>query len=103
MNPRGMDESTTDDDNASETTEDDPQIPAPALVHSHPAVPPPPPGAQIQGVPRKRPNYRLRYTLRGHTQSDVSAVLTRPFSLRVVRTSAVRVCSSFLDVELFMS
>ena len=63
-----MDESTTDDGNAFQTTEDVPQIPALAPVQSHPAVLPPPLGAQIQGstnqaAPRERPNDRLQHTL----------------------------------------
>ena len=70
--------------------EDGLQILAPAPVQSQgPAVPPPPHGAQIQAVPRERPNYRLRHTLRGHTQS-VSAILTGFFSLRVARNSTLR-------------
>ena len=68
-----MDESTTDDGNAFQTTEDVPQIPALAPVQSHPAVPPPPPDALIQTPSTIQ---TATYT-RGHTQS-VSAVKFSP-------------------------
>lgn len=72
-----MDDSSTDDDTASQTTEDDPQIPqhqAPPPP-SQPAAPPPPPAVGV--VPRERPHYSLRHTLRGHNQS-ISAVKFSP-------------------------
>ena len=71
----GMDDSSTDDDNdgASQTTEDDPQVP-----ENQPSVPP---ASGVQVVPqpstssqshRERPHYALRHTLRGHTLSIAS-------------------------------
>lgn len=84
----GMDDSSTDDDTASQTTEDDPQIPEnqppPAPVplpaniatnatagpsSSHPTT--------ATSAPRERPHYALRHVLRGHTQS-ISAVKFSP-------------------------
>lgn len=73
----GMDDSSTEDDTASETTEDDPQIPenqappAPSL----PAAPSQPP--TVAGVLREKPHYALRHTMRGHTMS-ISAVKFSP-------------------------
>ena len=74
----GMDESSTDDDTASQTTEDDPQVP-----ENQATVPPPPAHPGVQVIPpsphpptpnlhRERPHYALRHTLRGHTLSIAS-------------------------------
>jgi COMPASS component SWD3 len=68
----GMDDSSTDDDTASQTTEDDPQVP-----ENHATVPPSAlPGVRLQVIPqplrRERPHYALRHTLRGHTLSIAS-------------------------------
>ena len=66
-----------DDDVASQTTEDDPQIPQAEI---------PPPSSVPQSLAqtasasassRENPNYRLRYTLNGHTKS-LSAVKFSP-------------------------
>ena len=75
MDPlRGLDESSTDDDAASQTTEDDPQVPE----RQEPAQPPPPPQpAPATGTARERPHYELRHTMRGHT-SSISAVKFSP-------------------------
>lgn len=68
------DESNSDDDVASQTTEDDPEIPenheVPPQVpvqqpngQTAPVVPPPVASA------REKPHYELRHTMRGHTKS----------------------------------
>ena len=68
----GMDDSSTDDDTASQTTEDDPQVP-----ENHATVPASASaGVRLQVVPqpppRERPHYALRHILRGHTLSIAS-------------------------------
>ena len=77
------DDSSTEDDAASQTTEDDPQVPeaqqhvAPspqAQLHPPPqpapvASPPAPPNPPTTAQARVRPRYELKHTLRGHTMS----------------------------------
>lgn len=69
---KGMEESSTDDDAASQTTEDDPQVPE---RQEHPPLPPQPTPLPSNG--RERPHYELRHTMRGHT-SSISAVKFSP-------------------------
>lgn len=72
----GMDDSSTDDDAASQTTEDDPQVPerqAPAPTPPQPVPPPPPPATNT----RDGPHYQIQHTMRGHT-SSISAVKFSP-------------------------
>lgn len=72
-----MGDSSTDDDAASQTTEDDPQVPE----HQEASAPLPPlpvnPNPISSLASRERPHYELRHTIRGHTMS-ISAVKFSP-------------------------
>ena len=68
-----VEESSTDDDNASQTTEDDPQVPQPQPPTAEsPNRPPPSPSTLRDG-----PRYELTHTMSGHTKS-ISAVKFSP-------------------------
>lgn len=67
----GMDDSSTDDENTSQTTEDDPQVPEnqSSVLPGVQVIPQPPTSSHLH---RERPHYTLRHTLRGHTLSIAS-------------------------------
>jgi COMPASS component SWD3 len=77
----GMDDSSTDDETASQTTEDDPQVPEqshiPPPAPIVPLPPPPQPAPSTSAPQRERPHYQQRHILRGHTKS-ISAVKFSP-------------------------
>jgi COMPASS component SWD3 len=78
--PSVADNASTDDETASQTTEDDPQVP-----ESVAPAPPQPEDAQtssaaaqpVASSSREKPHYELRHTMTGHTQS-ISSVKFSP-------------------------
>lgn len=76
-----------DNDNASQTTEDDPHVPVQEPSHDASPLPPPPPPPTAAPIPtpppqpkpgdKPRPHYALRYTMSGHTMS-ISSVKFSP-------------------------
>ena len=69
----GMDDSSTDDDTASQTTEDDPQVPEnqASVLPGVQVIPQQQPSTSSH-LHRERPHYTLRHTLRGHALSIAS-------------------------------
>jgi COMPASS component SWD3 len=69
---RTVEDPSTDDDNASQTTEDDPRIPEKQENQPPPQHTGVPAAAGTSGA-RERPRYELLHLMRGHT-SSISAV-----------------------------
>jgi COMPASS component SWD3 len=83
MDPHA-DDSSTDDDAASQTTEDDPRVPENTDANSAPLPQPPQPPAPAAvptSIPassnRENPHYELQHTMHGH-ESSIAAVKFSP-------------------------